>query len=814
MSDDIKFEYDSGNIEEVDLDERIKEYYLDYSMSVIVGRALPDIRDGLKPVHRRIIFGMSNLNLTPDKPYHKSANVVGHTMGYYHPHGDSSIYDAMVKLAQDFYMRYPLVDGRGNFGTIDGDPPAAYRYTEARMAKLAMEMIRDMDKDTVDFVPTFDEKKEEPSVLPSRFPNLLVNGSSGIAVGMATSIPPHNLGEVVDAIAELIDNPYAADDDILKHIKGPDFPTGAVIMGKQAIKDAYRTGRGKLTVRADYQIKELSNGKSEIIFTSIPYQVNKARLVEKIAELVRDKRIEGISDLRDESSKKNGISIVVELKRDANPQIVLNLLFKESSLESVFSVILLSIVDGAPKILPLKGMLEHYIKFQKEVVTRRTEFDITKAKERLHLVDGYLIAIDNIDEVIKVIRSAYDDARDKLMSRFSLSEKQADAILEMRLKRLQGLEKEKLEDERKQLLETIDYLNSLLFDEQKLMGVIKSELAEIKNKYADKRRTKIEAEEKEINIKDLIPNEEVLITLTHQGYIKRLPADTYKMQKRGGKGISAMTTKDEDFAEKLVVAKNHENIIYLTNTGKVYSYPAYEVPQSSRTAKGTNIINLLPIEKGEKVAAIISTSAGNDDRYLVMCTKNGTIKRTKVSEFTKSSRQGIIAIGLNDSDNLVNALLTDGQSQIIVTTLNGKSIRFKETDVRPMGRTAAGVRSILLDEDDIVISCDLADNSKELLVISEKGYGKRTTMLDFKVQTRGGKGVLSYKTSPKTGNVAGALVVDKTDEIMVIAASGTMIRVDAAEITQSSRATMGVKIMKLEKGDIVQAIAAIAAEEE
>lgn len=814
MSDEKNTDYFHGNIEQVDLDEQMREYYLDYSMSVIVGRALPDVRDGLKPVHRRILYTMSGLGLTPDKPYHKSASVVGTCMAWYHPHGDSSIYDAMVKLAQEFYMRAPLVDGRGNFGTIDGDPPAAYRYTEARMSKLALEMLRDIEKDTVDFMPNFDEKKDEPVVLPSRFPNLLVNGSSGIAVGMATSIPPHNLREVVNGVIELIDNKDATDEDVLKHIKGPDFPTGATVLGLDAIKNAYLTGRGKVTVRAKATIEEIKNGKSEIIFTEIPYQVNKARLVEKIAQLVRDKIIDGITDLRDESSKKVGIKIVVETRRDVNPNIILNQLYKHSQLQTVFSIILLSIVDGKPMILPVKEMLSYYLNFQKEVVTRRTKFDLEKAMDRLHIVEGYLIAIDNIDEVIKVIRSAYDDAKEKLMDKFDLSEKQAEAILEMRLRRLQGLEKEKLLEEEQSLKEKIDYYNSILADEEKLLCVIKEEITEIKDKFGSDRKTDIVPQEDEIDIKDMIPNEEVTITFTHQGYIKRLPADTYKAQKRGGKGISSMTTKEEDFVQELILTTNHEKMIYLTNKGRIYTTNIYEIPQSSRTAKGTNIVNIIPIEKGEKVTSMITTNAKYDDKYLIMCTKYGTIKKTKVSEFTKSTRQGIIAINLKEGDELINCLISEGNTQLILSTRLGKSIRFEEKDVRAMGRTAAGVRAVRLDKDDEVLSMEICQENKQLLVISENGYGKRTSLSEYNTQARGGKGVITYRITPKTGSVAGAVIVDENDQVMIITTEGQMIRISADEISLSSRATMGVRLMKIDENSKISAIAVINPEDE
>lgn len=802
-----------GKIEDVDLKIQMEKCYIDYSMSVIIGRALPDIRDGLKPVHRRILYSMYELGLTPDKTFHKSANVVGHTMAYYHPHGDSSIYDAMVRLAQDFSMRYMLVEGKGNFGTLDGDPPAAYRYTEAKMNKISAEMLRDLNKNTVDFRPNFDEKKQEPEVLPSRFPNLLVNGSNGIAVGMATSIPPHNLGEVIDAVVELIDNKEATIEDLMKHIQGPDFPTGAMIMGKEAIKKAYETGRGKVTVRAKAQIEEMSNGKSEIIITEIPYQVNKAMLVEKIGQLVRDKKVDGITDLRDESSKKTGIKIVIETRRDANPNVVLNNLYKHSSLQEVCSIILLSIVDGEPKILNLLDILKYYLNYQKEVVTRRTKFDLNKALERLHLLQGLLIAIDNIDEVIEIIRNAYDDAAQKLMDRFQLSEVQAGAILDMRLRRLQGLEKEKLLDEERELNEKITYFNSILESEEKLLSIIKEEIIEIKDKYKDKRRTLITSTAHEINIKDTIPNEEVTITLTHQGYIKRMPVDTYKAQKRGGKGIASMTTKEEDFVEKLLITSNHEKVLFITNRGRIYTLNAYEVPQTSRIAKGTNIINLLPLEKGENIATMITTREDEENAYIVMCTKKGIIKKTKISEFTKSKRQGIIAINLDDNDELVNSLLTADNTQLFLVTKKGMAIMFEEKDLRPIGRVARGVIAMKLKGDDEIVSLEIASSGKQVLIISENGYGKRTGIDKYKIQSRAGVGVKTYKISEKTGNIADAKIVEETDEVMIINSDGTLIRTPVSEISLLSRDTSGVKVMRSGENDIISAIEIIQSDE-
>lgn len=802
-----------GKIEDVDLKTQMEKCYIDYSMSVIIGRALPDIRDGLKPVHRRILYSMYELGLTPDKTFHKSANVVGHTMAYYHPHGDYSIYDAMVRLAQDFSMRYMLVEGKGNFGTLDGDPPAAYRYTEAKMNKISAEMLRDLNKNTVDFRPNFDEKKQEPEVLPSRFPNLLVNGSNGIAVGMATSIPPHNLGEVIDAVVELIDNKEATIEDLMKHIQGPDFPTGAMIMGKEAIKKAYETGRGKVTVRAKAQIEEMSNGKSEIIITEIPYQVNKAMLVEKIGQLVRDKKVDGITDLRDESSKKTGIKIVIETRRDANPNVVLNNLYKHSSLQEVCSIILLSIVDGEPKIFNLLDILKYYLKYQKEVVTRRTKFDLNKALERLHLLQGLLIAIDNIDEVIEIIRNAYDDAAQKLMDRFKLSEVQAGAILDMRLRRLQGLEKEKLLDEERELNEKITYFNSILESEEKLLSIIKEEIIEIKDKYKDKRRTLITSAAHEINIKDTIPNEEVTITLTHQGYIKRMPVDTYKAQKRGGKGITSMTTKEEDFVEKLLITSNHEKVLFITNRGRIYTLNAYEVPQTSRIAKGTNIINLLPLEKGENIATMITTREDEENAYIVMCTKKGIIKKTKISEFTRSKRQGIIAINLDDNDELVNSLLTADNTQLFLVTKKGMAIMFEEKDLRPIGRVARGVIAMKLKGDDEIVSLEIASSGKQVLIISENGYGKRTGIDKYKIQSRAGVGVKTYKISEKTGNIADAKIVEETDEVMIINSDGTLIRTPVSEISLLSRDTSGVKVMRSSENDIISAIEIIQSDE-
>lgn len=812
MSEEIQ--YSHGKMIDVDLSTQIKKCYIDYSMSVIIGRALPDIRDGLKPVHRRILYTMYDLGLTSDKPFNKSANVVGNTMAYYHPHGDSSIYDAMVRMAQDFSMRYPLVEGKGNFGTMDGDPPAAHRYTEARLDKISNYMLMDLNKDTVNFVPNFDEKKKEPEVLPSRFPNLLVNGANGIAVGMATSIPPHNLKEVIDAVITIIDNKDATLDDVMKCIKGPDFPTGGVIMGKDSIRRAYETGRGKITLRAKTQIEELPNGKSEIIITQIPYQLNKAVLVEKIGQLVKDKKIEGITDLRDESSKKTGVKIIIETRRDVNANVLLNQLFKQSQLQIVYSVILLSIVEGEPKVLGLMDILHYYLNFQKEVVTRRTKYDLTKAQERLHIVNGLLIAIDNIDEVIRIIRSAYDDAQQKLMDRFDLSEIQAASILDMRLRRLQGLEKDKLIDEKKDLEDKIRYYQQILSDESLLLSIIKDELTEISDKFADKRRTAIVAKHEEIDILDTIPNEEVTITLTHQGYIKRLPVDTYKSQKRGGKGISSMTTKEEDFVENFIITTNHERLLFLTNRGRLYILDAYLVPQVSRTAKGSNIVNLIPIEKGEKVTSFIATDANSEENYLTMFTKNGIIKKTKVSEYTKSKIQGKIAINLDEDDELVTVLLTEKNVDFLLVTKQGMAIQIAENTVRPIGRAARGVTAMKLKGDDEVISIGVTKDGTDLLVVSENGYGKRTTLDNFKLQNRGGVGIIAYRVTRKTGNVAGAMIVNAQDEVMLINSDGTLIRTDVADISVLGRMTSGVKIMRVDDDASISSIAKIVVDED
>ena len=798
-----------------EINKEMKDSYIDYAMSVIVSRALPDVRDGLKPVHRRILYGMSGLGVTPDKPHKKSARIVGEVMGKYHPHGDFSIYDAMVRLAQPFNIRYTLVDGHGNFGSVDGDGAAAMRYTEARMTPLALQMLRDIEKDTVDFTPNFDGEEKEPVVLPARFPNLLVNGSNGIAVGMATSIPPHNLGEVIDATVKLIDEPEATVDDLIKIVKGPDFPTGAMIMGKTPVREAYRTGQGKAVVRAVTEIEEGSHGKQQIVVTEIPYQVNKARLIEKIADLVRDKRVEGITAIRDESNRK-GMRIVIELKRDTNANIVLNRLYKHTQLQDSISMIMLALVDGKPKILNLREMISEYLKHQKEVVTRRTIYDKKKAEARAHILEGYLIALDNIDEIIRIIRNSYNDAKEKLMERFELSEIQAQAILDMQLRRLQGLEKEKIQNEYEELLKKIAYYAELLADEHKLMGVVKDELLEIKDKWADKRRTKIKADAQEIDEEDLIEEEEVCITLTHLGYIKRVPASTYKAQKRGGKGITGLTTRENDFVKNMIMTSTHDYLMFFTNTGKAYRIKAYEIPEAARTAKGTPVVNFLNLMQRERVTAVIPIKEFAEDKYLMGVTKNGIIKKTALSNFDTSRKAGLIAMNLKDDDQLIDIKQTTGNNNVIIVTKHGKCISFSEEDVRPMGRIAGGVRAIKLEGGDEVVSMELVEPGQELLVVTEKGYGKRTKVEEYKIQVRGGKGLLTYDKAKfkKTGQLVGAIVVDDDDDVMLINSNGIIIRMQAREISRLGRATQGVKIMNVGDDVNIIAIAKVAREED
>ncbi len=792
---------------EIKIEDEMRNSYLDYAMSVIVSRALPDVRDGLKPVHRRILYAMDELGMTPDKQYRKSARVVGDVLGKYHPHGDSSVYGAMVRLAQDFNTRYLLVDGHGNFGSVDGDGAAAMRYTEARMTKLATEMLRDINKDTVSFRPNFDETLQEPTVLPSRFPNLLVNGSSGIAVGMATNIPPHNLREVIDGLALLIDDPESSVDDLMKVIKGPDFPTGGIIMGKDGIRKAFRSGRGKVTLRAVAEIEESSRGKHSIIVSEIPYQVNKSNLIEKIAEYVRDKKLEGISDLRDESDRE-GMRIVIEIKRDANPKVVLNNLFKHTQLQTTFGIINLALVNGEPKVLNLKEMLYYYLEHQKDIIIKRTKYDLNKAEERAHIVEGLKIALDNIDEIIKIIRGSGDDqeARDSLMSRFALSDKQAQAILDMRLKRLTGLERDKLEEEYEALIKEINRLREILASERLVMNIIKEELLEIKDKYGDMRRTRIMAASHEINLEDMIEDEDVVITLTHFGYIKRMPEGTYKPQRRGGKGIIALTKREEDFVEDLYITSTHSTILFFTNKGNVYSLKAYEIPEAGRQAKGTAIVNLLNLTGDEKVSAIIPLYKHNPEDNLVLITREGIIKKTGLDQFENIRKSGLIAVSLHESDELISVKLTDGSKDLIVVTKKGMAIRFSEKDVRNMGRSAMGVKAITLNEDDVVVAMEIVDDERNLLVISENGYGKRTPLTDYRLQNRGGKGLITYSIKEKTGDIVSAKVVSDHDEVMMISLNGIVIRIGVSEISIMGRSTQGVTLMKM-KDDKVVAVA-------
>jgi DNA gyrase subunit A len=799
----------------INIEKEMKKSYLDYAMTVIVSRALPDVRDGLKPVHRRILYAMSELGVTPDKPHRKSARIVGDVLGKYHPHGDTAVYDAMVRLAQDFSTRYPLVDGHGNFGSVDGDSAAAMRYTEARMSKITMEMLRDITKETVNFRFNFDESLKEPVVLPSRYPNLLVNGSNGIAVGMASSIPPHNLGEVIDCTIGYIDNPEITIDEMLKHIKGPDFPTGAEIIGKDNIKSAYKTGRGKVKVRAVSKIEEMKNGKTRILISEIPYQVNKARLIEKIAELVRDKKLEGITDLRDESDR-TGMRIVIEIKKDYNANILLNNLYKHTQLQDTFSIIMIALVDNEPKVLNLKEMIHYYVMHQKEIITRRTQYDLSKAEARAHILEGLKIALDNIDEIIAIIRASYNDAEIKLMERFNLSEVQARAIVDMRLRRLQGLEREKLDLEYAELLLMITKFKEILANEFLLMNIIKDELSEIKDKYNNKRRTVIKADEDEINIEDLIEVEEVAITITKHGYVKRLPEDTYRIQKRGGKGIIGLSTREGDYVKDIVITSTHDYLYFFTNRGKVYKIKAYEIPEAKRQAKGTAIINLLPIESGEKVTKVISVKDDkNTEDELIFCTKLGKIKKTKISEFDNIRKSGIIAIKLGDGDELIGvSQIIGGEEDIFIVSKKGKAIRFNEAEVRSMGRTATGVRAISLNKDDSIVNMSIITEDKEIFILSELGYGKMTKTNLYRPQSRAGKGVKTYKITKKTGDIVGAQILEKEDEVMIISKDGAIIRMSATEISTMGRATQGVRVMKLNEGDRVVSLAKIVIEEE
>ena len=787
------------NIIEVELENQMKTAYLEYSMSVIVSRALPDVRDGLKPVHRRILYGMEGLGLDPNKPTRKSARVVGEVMGKFHPHGDSAIYDALVRLAQDFSTRYPLANGQGNFGSIDGDDAAAMRYTEVKMSKIAKEMLRDINKDTVDFMPNFDEEEKEPTVLPSRFPNLLVNGSNGIAVGMATNMAPHNLGDSIDACIAYMNNPEISIKELADIIKGPDFPTGAQILGKSGIKKAYKTGRGKLKLRAVARIEPFKKNRERIIVTEIPYQVNKANLIKKIAEYVKDKKLEGISDIRDESDRK-GMRIVIEVKRDANANIVLNNLYKQTQLETTFGIINLALVDGVPKILDLKELIKYYVKHQKDVVRRRTKFDLDKAQKRKHIVEGLIIAIDNIDEIIKIIRSSYDNDQIKKIfnERFGLTDPQSQAILDMQLKRLSGLEIEKLQAEDKELAEKIEYFTSILNDEEKLIGVIEEEILEIKEKYSDDRRTKIVPDEGEFDIEELIEKEDVLISLTHDGYIKRLPINTYKVQNRGGKGISAGNTKENDFIQKILTTNTHESLLCFTNFGRVYSLKCYEIPEASRQSRGQAIINLISLASDEKITDIMELSELNEKSQLVFQTANGKIKKTDAELFTNIQRNGIIAISLEDGDRLVSIRQIDKSCDIIVTTKKGMAIKFASSDIRSMGRNARGVRAIRLGEDDKVVSMNIVEDEVYLVVVTANGFGKKTSFNNFNNQNRGGKGVRCHKITEKTKDVVATLPANLDDDIMMVSLKGDMIRISTRDISTTGRNTLGVKLKNLE----------------
>lgn len=798
MDNEKIFDPNVSKVIPVDIQSEMKTSFLDYSMSVIVSRALPDVRDGLKPVHRRILYTMYENGIFSDKAYRKCADTVGSVLGRYHPHGDASVYDALVRMAQDFSLRYPLVDGHGNFGSIDGDPPAAYRYTEARMSKISMEMLTDINKDTVDFGMNYDDRLKEPEVLPSRFPCLLVNGSTGIAVGMATNIPPHNLGEVVDAVCYLIDNPDAEIFDLMQFVKGPDFPTRGIIMGQAGIRAAYATGRGKVTIRSRAEIEEFKNGRFRILVSEIPYQVNKARLIESIASHVKDKKIEGISALRDESSRE-GMRIVIELKREANPQVVLNKLYSYTQMQETFGIINLALVNGIPKILTLKEMLQHYLDYQAEVVRRRTEFDKRKAKERAHILEGLKIALDYIDQVIALIRASktVQDAKEGLIEKFDLDELQADAIVKMRLGQLSGLERNKIEEELKQLLEKIKEYEEILASEGRILGVVREELTEIRKKYDDERRTEIAPISGEVDIEDLIPEEECVVTLTHYGYIKRQPSDVYKAQRRGGRGVTGMKQREEDFVEELFVCSTHDHVLFITNFGKMYRLKCYEIPEGGRNAKGINIVNLLPLEKEEKVTSLICTDDFDDERYVTMVTRKGIVKRTKLSAFKNIRKNGLIALSMQEGDELAWTRLTSGDCDLLIATKNGMSIRFKETDVRPLSRTAIGVRAIRLKNGDEVVGMAPLRENATVVTVTDLGQGRRTMVEQYRLQKRGGSGTINYKVSDKKGYVVGIKVVDETDDLILISNDGIIIRIPAHEVGVMSRTAGGVRVMRL-----------------
>ena len=806
---------DAQNIVQVDLDREMKKSYIDYAMSVITSRALPDVRDGMKPVQRRILYVMNELALWPEKAYRKSASIVGDVMGNYHPHGDAAIYDALVRLTQDFSLRYPLVNGHGNFGSIDNDPPAAMRYTEAKLHKIALEMLEDLDKETVDYVPNYDDRLKEPSVLPAKIPNLLVNGAYGIAVGMACNIPTHNLTEVINGTIAQIDNPDITIEELMAYIKGPDFPTGATILGKEGIKDAYMTGRGKVCVRSKAEIEEDARGRFKIVVTEIPYQVNKSAMIENMAKLVQAKVIEGISDIRDESDR-DGLRIVIELKRDANPNVVLNLLYKHTQLQTTQSMLMLALVNGEPKVLNLKQILEEYIKHRKEVVVRRTKFDLAKAEARLHILEGLRIAIDNIDAIIKVIRESYDDAAQRLMQGFGLSEVQAQAILEMRLRTLQGLQREKIENEYNELIALIKHLKEILNSEKLVMDIIKDELTKIKETYGDDRKTEITHAEGEIDVESLIKEEMNVITMTHLGYIKRISVDSYKSQKRGGKGLTAMNTREEDFVKNLFVCSTHDNIIFFTNTGKTFKLKAYELPEASRTARGTAIVNLLQLSQGEKIAAVIPVKDFNaEDTFVLMSTKNGLVKKTSLSEYSNIRKSGIQGITLKENDEIIDARLTNGKSDIILATRAGLSIRFDETEVRAVGRTSMGVKGINLGKDDEVIGMETVDDKTAyVLAITENGFGKRTELEEYRQQARAGKGVLTYKTTSKTGHIIGIKIVKDEDDIMIITDTGVIIRLNVSDISVLGRNTQGVTLMRTSEGGKIVSIAKLVKEDD
>ncbi|GBF73510.1 DNA gyrase subunit A [Paenibacillus sp. 598K] len=806
-------EHLNSQIRDRDIGVEMRDSFMDYAMSIIVSRALPDVRDGLKPVHRRILFAMSELGMSPDKPYKKSARIVGEVIGKYHPHGDSAVYETMVRMAQDFSLRYMLVDGHGNFGSIDGDMAAAMRYTEARLSKIAMEMLRDINKETIDFVPNYDGEEQEPAVLPARFPNLLVNGVSGIAVGMATNIPPHNLVEVIDGVQALIDNPDISSLELMDYVKGPDFPTAGIVMGKEGIRQAYSTGRGSVTMRARASIEE-NGGKARIVVHEIPYQVNKARLVEKIAELVREKKIDGITDLRDESDR-NGMRIVIELRRDVNPNVVLNNLYKQTQMQSNFGFNMIALVNGEPRVLNLKDMLHYYLEHQIEVIRRRTEFDLKKAEARAHILEGLRIALDHLDEVIQLIRSSQtaDEARDGLINRFELSYEQAQAILDMRLQRLTGLERDKIEAEYAELLRRIAELKAILADQQLVLQIIGEELAEIKERFGDERRTELTHSDEEILDEDLIPREDVIVTITHTGYVKRLPVTTYRSQKRGGRGVIGMETKDDDYVEHLYVTNTHHFLLFFTNKGKVYRLKAYEIPELGRTARGTPIINLIQIEQGEMVNAVIPVPEFDSDHYLFFATKQGIVKKTSLDDYANIRKVGLIAISLREDDDLIGVKLTDGKQEIIMGTAQGMSIRYPEEDVRPMGRSATGVKGISLDEGDSVIAMDVVMPEQCVLIVTSKGYGKRTPIGEYRSQSRGGKGIKTLNVTDKNGPIVALKVVETEEDLMIMTSSGTMIRMSMSTISTMGRNTQGVRLINIRDEDAVATVTRVARSE-